>query len=199
MVEFLLPSFLCLFVFALARACGTFRVLTNFSSPLAFVGSAVLFNLFNGAFVASELRALGGIRRSQDDAMFKLGLVVAAIGALINSVSDEILLRQRRANTRATPTRAAARRHSAVSTNKSKYILPSGFLFEYVLCPNYLGEFIEWLGLAVATNNAALKAFAFWTFANLFPRAVKYRKWYADAFGEKAVGTRRKAFFPFLV
>ena len=96
--------------------------------------------------------------------------------------------------------RAAARRHSVVSTNKSsKYILPNGFFFDYVLCPNYLGEFIEWLGLAVAVNNLALRAFALWTFANLFPRAVNYRRWYVDTFGEKAVGKHRKAFLPFLV
>ena len=119
--------------------------------------------------------------------MFKLGLVLAVFGALVNVVSDEILL-------------AAARRHSVVSTNKSsKYILPNGFFFDYVLCPNYLGEFIEWLGLAVATNNLALRAFALWTFANLFPRAVNYRRWYVDTFGEKAVGKHRKAFLPFLV
>jgi len=164
------------------------------------VGSAILFNFFNGKFIASELRAIGGIRRSQDDVLFKLGLVLAVFGALVNVVSDEILLRRRRANTRATPSRAAARRHSVVSTNKSsKYILPNGFFFDYVLCPNYLGEFIEWLGLAVATNNLALRAFALWTFANLFPRAVNYRRWYVDTFGEKAVGKHRKAFLPFLV
>lgn len=163
-------------------------------------GSAILFNFFNGKFIASELRAIGGIRRSQDDVLFKLGLVLALSGALVNVVSDEILLRRRRANTRATPSRAAARRHSVVSTNKSsKYILPNGFFFDYVLCPNYLGEFIEWLGLAVATNNLALRAFALWTFANLFPRAVNYRRWYVDTFGEKAVGKHRKAFLPFLV
>lgn len=177
-----------------------FLSLSALSARVLETGSAILFNFFNGKFIASELRAIGGIRRSQDDVLFKLGLVLAVFGALVNVVSDEILLRRRRANTRATPSRAAARRHSVVSTNKSsKYILPNGFFFDYVLCPNYLGEFIEWLGLAVATNNLALRAFALWTFANLFPRAVNYRRWYVDTFGEKAVGKHRKAFLPFLV
>lgn len=187
-----------------ARSLARLTLFLSLSSlsvrVLEQTGSAILFNFFNGKFIASELRAIGGIRRSQDDVLFKLGLVLAVFGALVNVVSDEILLRRRRANTRATPSRAAARRHSVVSTNKSsKYILPNGFFFDYVLCPNYLGEFIEWLGLAVATNNLALRAFALWTFANLFPRAVNYRRWYVDTFGEKAVGKHRKAFLPFLV
>ncbi|CCO17365.1 predicted protein [Bathycoccus prasinos] len=215
MVEFLLLSFIFALgarlrvhlksaCFSLARSLDSLSFSLSLSALSARVleqtGSAILFNFFNGKFIASELRAIGGIRRSQDDVLFKLGLVLAVFGALVNVVSDEILLRRRRANTRATPSRAAARRHSVVSTNKSsKYILPNGFFFDYVLCPNYLGEFIEWLGLAVATNNLALRAFALWTFANLFPRAVNYRRWYVDTFGEKAVGKHRKAFLPFLV
>ena len=213
MVEFLLLSFIFALgarlrvhlksaCFSLARSTHSLSLSLSALSArvLEQTGSAILFNFFNGKFIASELRAIGGIRRSQDDVLFKLGLVLAVFGALVNVVSDEILLRRRRANTRATPSRAAARRHSVVSTNKSsKYILPNGFFFEYVLCPNYLGEFIEWLGLAVATNNLALRAFVLWTFANLFPRAVNYRRWYVDTFGEKAVGKHRKAFLPFLV
>ena len=163
------------------------------------IGSAILFNLLNGAFIASELRAVGGTRRSQESPLFTLGLLFAITGAFINVFSDEVLLRRRRATSRSAPTRADARRHSVVSTKRSKYILPSGFLFDYVLCPNYLGEFIEWLGLAVATGNSSLYAFAAWTFANLVPRAVHYRRWYVAQFGEAAVGTRRKAFIPFVL
>lgn len=164
------------------------------------IGSAILFNLLNGAFIASELRAVGGTRRSQESPLFTLGLLFAITGAFINVFSDEVLLRRRRATSRSAPPRAAARRHSLVSPKRrSTYILPNGFLFDYVLCPNYLGEFIEWLGLAVATGNSSLYAFAAWTFANLVPRAVHYRRWYVAQFGEAAVGTRRKAFIPFVL
>ena len=59
-------------------------------------------------------------------------------------------------------------------------ILLKGGLFEYVTCPHYLGECIEWLGFAVATQTTGGAAFAFWTFANLFPRAVAYRAWHVS-------------------
>ncbi len=197
----MLSSFVCLRFGR--RAFGLTHSLTSSSSsrrPASHqIGSAILFNLLNGAFIASELRAVGGTRRSQESPLFMLGLLFAITGAFINVFSDEVLLLLRRATSRSAPPRAAARRHSVVSTKRSKYILPSGFLFDYVLCPNYLGEFIEWLGLAVATGNSSLYAFAAWTFANLVPRAVHYRRWYVAQFGETAVGKRRKAFIPFVL
>lgn len=197
----MLSSFVCLRFGR--RAFGLTHSLTSSSSsrrPASHqIGSAILFNLLNGAFIASELRAVGGTRRSRESPLFTIGLLFAITGAFINVFSDEVLLRRRRATSRSAPPRAAARRHSVVSAKRSKYILPSGFLFDYVLCPNYLGEFIEWLGLAVATGNSSLYAFAAWTFANLFPRAAHYRRWYVAQFGETAVGKRRKAFIPFVL
>lgn len=197
----MLSSFVCLRFGR--RAFGLTHSLTSSSSsrrPASHqIGSAILFNLLNGAFIASELRAVGGTRRSRESPLFTIGLLFAITGAFINVFSDEVLLLRRRETSRSAPPRAAARRHSVVSTKRSKYILPSGFLFDYVLCPNYLGEFIEWLGLAVATGNSSLYAFAAWTFANLFPRAAHYRRWYVAQFGETAVGKRRKAFIPFVL
>ena len=52
-----------------------------------------------------------------------------------------------------------------------------------VACPHYLGECVEWTGFAVATRTRAGWAFAFWTFANLMPRArAAYREWYRGKF-----------------
>ena len=51
-------------------------------------------------------------------------------------------------------------------------------------------------GFAIATRTVAGWAFAFWTFANLMPRAVAYRKWYRDKFGA-AFPKRRRAMIPF--
>ena len=51
------------------------------------------------------------------------------------------------------------------------YKVPYGGMFEYVTAANYFGEFIEWLGFAIAGNNAGGYAFATETFCNLFARA----------------------------
>jgi protein-S-isoprenylcysteine O-methyltransferase Ste14 len=65
--------------------------------------------------------------------------------------------------------------------------VPTGGLFDVVTAPHYLGECVEWSGFAAMTGTAAGWAFAFWTFANLFPRAVAYKRWYREKFGDKYV------------
>mmetsp|Transcript_37783 Transcript_37783/g.93562 ORF Transcript_37783/g.93562 Transcript_37783/m.93562 type:complete len:97 (+) Transcript_37783:49-339(+) len=75
--------------------------------------------------------------------------------------------------------------------------LQRGGLFEYVTCPHYLGEWLEWTGFAVATQTRAGWAFAFWTLANLLPRAVASRAWYRDKFGPKYPAGMR-AMIPFI-
>ena len=64
---------------------------------------------------------------------------------------------------------------------------PAGGLFDRYVCPHYLGELIEWCGFAAMTQLASSFAFAFWTFANLFPRATAYREWYRERFGTGVV------------
>ena len=51
------------------------------------------------------------------------------------------------------------------------YKIPHGGMFEYVTAANYFGEFVEWLGFAIAGNNVGGYAFAIFTFSNLFARA----------------------------
>ena len=60
--------------------------------------------------------------------------------------------------------------------------MPTGGLFRYVSCPNYLGEIVEWTGFALVMG--ALPGFAFlaWTLANLVPRALEHHRWYRATF-----------------
>ena len=131
-------------------------------------------------FVGSELRKFGS-RNSLRSLKFVFGIALACVGAFINIYSDELLLRQRNNKNK-----------------KNKYVLPSGFLFDYSLSANFLGEFIEWLGIALATGNKSLLVFALWTFANLYPRSLAYKNFYVDTFGIDKV-RRRNAFFPFKI
>jgi protein-S-isoprenylcysteine O-methyltransferase Ste14 len=76
------------------------------------------------------------------------------------------------------------------------YVIPKGFLFEYIDCPNYLGEIIEWIGYAFVVHNLSGVVFAFATFSNLFPRALEYHRWYKRKFND-AYPKDRKAIIPF--
>ena len=72
--------------------------------------------------------------------------------------------------------------------------MPQGRLFRWVSCPNYLGETIEWAGWAIATWSMAGAAFAFWTAANLVPRAVAHHRWYRQKFPDYP--NQRRAILP---
>lgn len=76
------------------------------------------------------------------------------------------------------------------------YRIPYGGLFEWISCPNYLGEIIEWIGWAIATWSLAGLAFAVWTIANLAPRARSNHRWYYANFPEYP--NKRKALIPWV-
>jgi protein-S-isoprenylcysteine O-methyltransferase Ste14 len=76
------------------------------------------------------------------------------------------------------------------------YQIPRGLFYNYVSCPNYLGEIIEWTGWAVMTWSWSGVAFLVFTCANLIPRASKTHQWYVQKFANYP--KHRKAVIPFL-
>jgi len=64
--------------------------------------------------------------------------------------------------------------------------------------PNYFGELLEWTGFAVASWSWAGAVFAWWTFANLAPRAASLYKRYAQEFGKEFTALKRKKIIPFI-
>jgi hypothetical protein len=80
----------------------------------------------------------------------------------------------------------------------SGYFIPYGFLFDYISCPNYFGEIIEWIGYALCCQTFSGWIFAFATFSNLFPRAIDYHKWYNSKF-KNEYPKSRKAIIPFII
>ena len=99
------------------------------------------------------------------------------IGFFINNHSDSILINLR-------------------GPGETGYKIPRGGLYKYVSCPNYLGEFIEWLGFAIASASLASFAFFIWTLANLLPRAIQNHAWYLEKFEDYP--KTRKRVIPFL-
>ena len=79
-----------------------------------------------------------------------------------------------------------------------KHYIPHGGMFRYVSSANYFGEFMEWVGYAIASWSVAGVVFAWWTFANLAPRAGDLRKRYEEEFGEEFTKLNRKRIIPFL-
>ena len=144
----------------------------------ATVCAAVGFNVINGVLIGAEL-AHGSAK--PNDAQIIAGAAIMACGAALNIWHDTLLARLR------------AQRASGA------YVVPTGGLFNLVACPHYLGESIEWIGFAILTAPARSTAvFAFWTFANLFPRAVATRAYYRRRFGARAFPDRIRAMIPFI-
>jgi 3-oxo-5-alpha-steroid 4-dehydrogenase 1 len=110
------------------------------------------------------------------------GMLCFAAGLAINIQSDATI--------------RGLRRHLEFN-GKGQYGIPTGGLFRYVSNPHYLGEIIEWAGWALLTRNAAGWAFAWFTFANLMPRAILNHRWYLKTFPKYP--KQRKALIPYIL
>jgi protein-S-isoprenylcysteine O-methyltransferase Ste14 len=153
---------------------------SNKTKPALTVGIAVAFNTCNGAINAFALTELSPHLTSAwlADPRFWLGLALFFGGYFVNHQSDAILRRLR-------------------GPGESGYKIPRGGLFDYVSSPNYFGEMVEWIGFALAAWTPAAAAFAFFTFANLFPRALANHRWYRERFSDYPAA--RRAVLPFVL
>ncbi|CAG2255913.1 SRD5A1 [Mytilus edulis] len=93
------------------------------------------------------------------DPRFIIGIVLFIVGYIINKWADWKLrsLRDRKGST--------------------GYYIPYGGLFELVTCPNYFGEFVEWIGWSIATWSAAGFVWTVFASATFFPRARHNHQW----------------------
>ena len=133
--------------------------------PLLIVALGFGFNVINayvnGRYLFEFSGGHGDIWLS--DPRFALGMLIFAVGYVVNKHSDAILRNLR-------------------APGESGYAIPHGGLYRWVSCPNYFGEILTWLGWAVATWSLPGLAFALWTIANLAPRAWSHHRWYRSEF-----------------
>ena len=147
--------------------------------PLSIVFSAIFFNVINAGTNGYYLGYLENYSDSWfSDPRFIVGLILFSIGVSVNVWADNYLIRLR-------------------SNSSQGYQIPRGGLFEYISCPNHFGEMVEWIGFAVMCWNLPACAFAIWTVANLFPRALSHHRWYNKEF--ENYPSDRKAVIPFLL
>jgi steroid 5-alpha reductase family enzyme len=146
-------------------------------TPLATVALAILFNCLNASLNAYAITH-GALRHDAawlSDPRFLAGVALFLAGWAANLHSDAIL-------------------RSLRKPGETGYKIPTGGLFRYVSCPNYLGEIVEWCGWALATWTYAGALFAIFTIANLAPRALTHHRWYQERFPDYP--KERKALVP---
>jgi len=151
----------------------------NKQMPLAIAAMGALFNLVNGYLNGRWLTVFG--RYDADwlrDPRFLAGTAIMLAGYAINLRADATLRALR------TP-------------GDIGYKIPTGGLYRYVSCPNYLGEIVEWTGWAILTWSIAGASFAVWTAANLAPRAWSNHVWYRTTFADYP--RERRALIPFVL
>jgi 3-oxo-5-alpha-steroid 4-dehydrogenase 1 len=145
--------------------------------PLSVISMGFFFNLMN-AYLNGRYIFLfsGGYANSWlKDPRFIVGVILFVTGYFINRQSD-LALRELR------------------KPGESGYKISYSRFYRWVSSPNYLGEITIWMGWALATWSLAGLVFAFWTVANLLPRARANHAWYRRTFTDYPPD--RKALIP---
>ncbi|CAI5449461.1 unnamed protein product [Caenorhabditis angaria] len=154
-----------------------FRLRSKNGSPWFIVLLAVGFCCWNGFIQGCWNANYQPEIRNIDWISIVPGVAIFLTGMLINHRADSILLNLRK-------------------PGESGYKIPRGELYEYISCPNYFGEIIEWTGYAIAVQSLPALAFAIFTFCNIGPRAIQHHQWYKSKFPDYPKD--RKALIPFI-
>ena len=116
------------------------------------------------------------------DPRFIIGLSIYAFGFTLNIISDSILRNLR---------------SKVPDVNEPRYKTPYGWGFKFVSCPQYLGEIISFIGIAIMTWNLGAVFVIAITIGNLVPRALYTHKWFKKNFEDYP--TERKAIVPYVL
>lgn len=149
--------------------------------PVGIMAMGIVFNLLNGYIQGEWIFRLAPEGMYADGWLgtpqFIIGTLAFFCGMGINLQADHIVRHLRR-------------------PGDTNHYLPQGGMFRYVTSANYFGELVEWCGFAILTWSASGALFAWWTFANLVPRANTIWHKYKTMFGD-AVGSRKRI-IPFI-
>lgn len=145
--------------------------------PVLIIVFALIFNAGNAYLNGRYLFTFAPTYTSKwlTDPRFIAGAMLFIAGFIVNRRADHIL-------------------RSLRVPGEHDYKIPYGELYQWVSCPNYLGEILIWVGWAIATWSLPGTAFALWTIANLAPRARAHHKWYKEHF--PGYPPERKALLP---
>ena len=145
--------------------------------PLIIVISAIIFNGVNGFLNGYYIGFLSVEDVSLLTIKFVIGILLFFTGMYINHETDKRLI--------------------ALREDGEYYKIPHGWLFNYISCPNFFGEIVEWIGFALIAWNLPATVFVLWCICNLTPRALNHHAWYHETF--KNYPKKRRALIPFLL
>ncbi|RCK55634.1 hypothetical protein Cantr_05000 [Candida viswanathii] len=80
-----------------------------------------------------------------------------------------------------------------------KYVIPFGYGFDLVSCPNYFFESLSWFAYALLVGNWSAWIFLFVSTGQMWLWAVKKHKRYLKTFGDDYKKLKRKIFVPFVI
>ena len=190
-------------------------------SHVSVVLPGIVFNIVNGTLIATYLRsptAFAFLAGSLTRPTFWAGTALWAAGFVGNILHDEVLLNIRR-NAKAKG-KAKAKSDDEDDSDSDRprkkpsrehYGIPHGYLYAHVSYPNYLCEWVEWFGFALAaapvpdvTSLGALVAsvqppwiFFFSEVCLMFGRAYRGHRWYLKNFPDYPKD--RKAVVPYVI
>jgi 3-oxo-5-alpha-steroid 4-dehydrogenase 1 len=167
--------------------------------------SALMFQIINAISIGGWLAGYGPTAESDWEGRMlyiELGVIAWAIGLVGNIYCDDVLREIRRAAARTQKKREEAQGDwkQESKTIDKVYMLPRGGLFELVLYPHFLCEWIEWTGYWIVGGWTCLPARSFLLneVSTMLPRALQGKRWYIQRFGKEKVG-QRKAVIPGLI
>ena len=151
--------------------------------PLSIIAMGIIFNTINALMQGGWLFYLAPAGTYTTEWLttpqFIIGTIIFFAGMIININSDSVI------------------RHLRKPGDTNHY-LPQKGMYKYVTSANYFGEIVEWTGFAILTWSLSGVIFAWWTFANLVPRAASIYKRYIEEFGSQVKEKRLKRVFPFI-
>lgn len=154
----------------------------NSKMPIGIVLMGMVFNTLNALMQGGWIFYISPADYYDDwftRPYIYIGGAIFIVGMVINLHSDAIIRHLRK-------------------PGDTRHYIPRGGMFRYVSSANYFGEFLEWTGFAIASWSWAGAVFAWWTFANLAPRAASLRRRYEQMFGEEFTKLHRKRMIPFI-
>ncbi len=151
----------------------------NSKMPVGIMLMGAVFNTLNAIMQGGWIFYYGNYEGWMSKPYIYIGAAVWLFGFITNLHSDYVIRHLRK-------------------PGDTKHYIPMGGMFKYVSSANYFGEFMEWVGFAIASWSWAGVVFALWTFANLGPRSASLYKRYEKEFGEEFTKLKRKRIIPFI-